>query len=86
MARIGDAGRLKCSTCGSLVGPPIELELRTVSTAERSLYVPVEVVVPDRCGQALVRAVRLHVEESTACEGGRVSIEPPLDGDREPAS
>lgn len=75
MARIGDAGRLKCSTCGSLVGPAIELELRTVSTAERSLYVPVEVVVPDRCGQSLIRAMREHVEASTSCEGARVSIE-----------
>lgn len=45
MAKIGDAGRLRCSGCGALVGPPIELRLETVSTAEVFLYVPVRVSV-----------------------------------------
>lgn len=81
MAKIGDAGRLRCSGCGALVGPPIELRLETVSTAEVFLYVPVRVSVDGSWEGAATRAMRDHVEGSPGCKGKAVSIEPPLGPD-----
>lgn len=78
MAKISDAGRLRCGGCGALVGPPIELELRTVSTAEVFLYVPLEVIVDGRWAGNATRAMKAHVEGSASCKGAEVSIEPPL--------